>query len=863
LIIIRNSQPITEIEDLAFNLEYEKYEIIRIINFLKDKKILELEDDLLARAPFGFNRKKSQKSLSIYIKIMGIIINQLEDKTLSFNIKELNTEIKQRLSFNETKAVNRVLGFLETQNIIKQKKKHNRSYRDINLRIEKSKAYDYIDMLGDVGSFIIDLTYDKLEDKKNENNTASYSVVSLRNEYLENNTLISRTISLRDIEKVLLFLIKSGALIIDGGFLILTNPMIIERTETNFKKQYTNEDYKMFLEYYNRKIKKIHILTQFVRTLANGTDKGLELVDDYFNLPYNEFEKKYISKEFKKIINRPMTKAKYDRLFSSLSSKQREIIEDDSDKNIVVLAGPGSGKTTLLASKLASLITLEDVKPNDLLMLTFSRAATVVFKQKLAKLIGGVSNGVTIKTFHSFCFDIIGEVGNIENTENLFGEAISMIKNNTADEFIINKSTLVIDEAQDMSEDEYNLVCALIDYNEKMRVIAVGDDDQNIYEFRKSNSKYLYQLSEDNCNKYELITNFRSRKNLVEFTQEFIDHIKNRYKTSPCESYTEENGNIRIYKYNTEFLYEPILNQVSKMNLNKSIAILTQTNQEAEIMSSMLIEAGIPSRIIQTNNNFKLVNLYEIDWFIKLFEKNTTEIPNEMWKDNIAKFQNKFKHSPLIKNLIKLLDDFNDLYSKRKYFVDLKSYIYESKLEDLYKIEKGIVTVSTIHKSKGKEFNTVFLMQSRKDLKDKDIRAIYVGLTRAESNLIIHTVTDMFDFYSDINIVSNEFEEPNQLAIQLGHKDINLGGASYWQYSLKNIQTGDELKIDEEGVILSDKIRIYFSKDMQNKINTKLKYGYKLNFAKVTFKVKWYDKEQDKEFWIILPRIIFKKDINN
>ena len=52
----------------------------------------------------------------------------------------------------------------------------------------------------------------------------------------------------------------------------------------------------------------------------------------------------------------------------------------------------------------------------------------------------------------------------------------------------IGKTVLVIDEAQDMSTDEYKLVKALMTNNEEMRMIAVGDDDQNIYEFRGSNS---------------------------------------------------------------------------------------------------------------------------------------------------------------------------------------------------------------------------------------------------------------------------------------------------------------------------------------------------------------------------------------
>ena len=57
----------------------------------------------------------------------------------------------------------------------------------------------------------------------------------------------------------------------------------------------------------------------------------------------------------------------------------------------------------------------------------------------------------------------------------------------------IGKTVLVIDEAQDMADDEYALVTALMTRNEEMRVIAVGDDDQNIYEFRGSDSDYMFQ----------------------------------------------------------------------------------------------------------------------------------------------------------------------------------------------------------------------------------------------------------------------------------------------------------------------------------------------------------------------------------
>ena len=64
-----------------------------------------------------------------------------------------------------------------------------------------------------------------------------------------------------------------------------------------------------------------------------------------------------------------------------------------------------------------------------------------------------------------------------------------MINNGEVEPNRISKTVLVIDEAQDMSKDDYALVTALMKANEEMRVIAVGDDDQNIYEFRGSDRK--------------------------------------------------------------------------------------------------------------------------------------------------------------------------------------------------------------------------------------------------------------------------------------------------------------------------------------------------------------------------------------
>ncbi len=131
--------------------------------------------------------------------------------------------------------------------------------------------------------------------------------------------------------------------------------------------------------------------------------------------------------------------------------------KDNETKYIVVAAGPGSGKTRVLVHKLASLLLMEDVKHEQLLMVTFSRAAATEFKKRLLKLIGNAANYIEIKTFHSYCFDLLGKVGSLEKSDEILKKTIEKIKNREVESSRITKTVLVIDEAQDMDEDEFEL----------------------------------------------------------------------------------------------------------------------------------------------------------------------------------------------------------------------------------------------------------------------------------------------------------------------------------------------------------------------------------------------------------------------
>ena len=87
---------------------------------------------------------------------------------------------------------------------------------------------------------------------------------------------------------------------------------------------------------------------------------------------------------------------------------------------------------------------MEDVKHEQLLMLTFSRAAATEFKKRLLELIGNAANFVEIKTYHSYCFDLLGRVGTLEKSADIINEAVRRIENNEVEPSRITKTVLVL-----------------------------------------------------------------------------------------------------------------------------------------------------------------------------------------------------------------------------------------------------------------------------------------------------------------------------------------------------------------------------------------------------------------------------------
>lgn len=103
----------------------------------------------------------------------------------------------------------------------------------------------------------------------------------------------------------------------------------------------------------------------------------------------------------------------YDRLkrkFNISLTRQQQDIVQITDVPLCIMAAPGSGKTLVYVVRIANLILNCNVKPENILALTFSRASARDMEDRFNKLFGDIINGhVHFSTIHSFALQIVSQ----------------------------------------------------------------------------------------------------------------------------------------------------------------------------------------------------------------------------------------------------------------------------------------------------------------------------------------------------------------------------------------------------------------------------------------------------------------------
>jgi ATP-dependent DNA helicase RecQ len=868
--------PEERIDYISDHLGIIKEEVIKIITLLREVKILADTKDLTAYIKHDDNSNKSLSIVQTFSKIENFMLPVLEEQEKIINLKELNEDIAANGIENaDPGKIKNILNYWTIKNWIKRKSHdYSQSHISTILLHPKEVLKDKQQKRHELARFIVDYLFNISNEQRTSGEgekLVEFSVHGLKSKYENEFSLFKLEISIEDIEDALFYLSRIEAINIDGGFLVIYNKLTIDRLEQNNKIQYKQQDYQQLSQFYLNKVQQIHIVGEYAKKMLEDYNSALLFVDDYFKLNFASFLNKYFPGSRTDEIKQNITPSKFRELFGSLSPRQLKIIKDNQNQNIVVAAGPGSGKTKVLVHKLASLLLMEDIKHEQLLMLTFSRAAATEFKKRLLQLIGNAANFVEIKTFHSYCFDLLGRVGSLEKSDKIIQLSIEKIRNGDVEQNRITKGVLVIDEAQDMDADEFELVKTLMERNDEMRLVAVGDDDQNIYTFRGADSKYFEQfIQHGNAIKYELIENYRSKKNLVYFTNQFVEQIYYRFKKTSIVPVQNENGKIRIIKYNSNNLIVPLVDDILNAELIGSTCILTKTNDEALQITGLLLNNKMPAKLIQTNDGFNLYNLYEIREFLNdlNFFEDYPIISQEDWDNAKRKFAKEHVQSPNYELCVSLLKDFQETHPKVKYKSDFEVYIRESGMEDFTYGNTETINVSTIHKAKGKEFDNVYLLLDNFDAKSDDKkRELYVAMTRAKQNLIIHTNRNYFNNIKveELQYIhdTNTYSPPEKLTLHLTYNDVYLDYFKFVQRRLYSLISGQKLLIGEQGLLnLKNELIIKFSKQFAEKKEGLEKDGFTLTKAKVNFILYWKPQdadEKDIEIKIVLPELLFEK----
>ena len=232
---------------------------------------------------------------------------------------------------------------------------------------------------------------------------------------------------------------------------------------------------------------------------------------------------------------------------------QQGLVEMPEHGNHLVLAGPGSGKTRVIVHRIAYLLRVRRVAAERIIALAFNRSAAVELRRRLIALVGDDARGVTVLTYHGMALRLTGTSlaaadrrGGAVDFGRLLQDAIDLLEGKSdafssdADE---RRDTLMqgyeyifVDEYQDIDEQQYSLVSALAgrrlnDPEAKLSIMAVGDDDQNIYSFKGASVEFIRRFQAD----YEgtvtyLVENFRSTQNIIAAANHVIQRAADRMK---------------------------------------------------------------------------------------------------------------------------------------------------------------------------------------------------------------------------------------------------------------------------------------------------------------------------------------------
>ena len=107
------------------------------------------------------------------------------------------------------------------------------------------------------------------------------------------------------------------------------------------------------------------------------------------------------------------------KINSKLSKEQKDAVYS-VNRNLLVTAGPGSGKTVVIVNRIVHLINEKNIKPKNIIVITFTRAAAINMKSRYVA-INGKERVPFFGTFHGLFYKILknyyGQINIIDTLE--------------------------------------------------------------------------------------------------------------------------------------------------------------------------------------------------------------------------------------------------------------------------------------------------------------------------------------------------------------------------------------------------------------------------------------------------------------
>lgn len=211
--------------------------------------------------------------------------------------------------------------------------------------------------------------------------------------------------------------------------------------------------------------------------------------------------------------------------FNMFSIEQIQYIKSIDTNHTKLIACAGSGKTRSIIGRIKFMAEHGLANPNEIFAITFSKHAAKDFHAKIKNLFPNHASFCVIKNFStidSLAKSILIRVkSHKSNNVGILSIALRNYLVTITDKEIElvkkfkNIKHLFVDEAQDLNEVQYSAIMLL---NEKFgtNIHLIGDPNQNIYQFRRSNGSYLLDFPGRTFN---LTLNFRSTIEIINFSE--------------------------------------------------------------------------------------------------------------------------------------------------------------------------------------------------------------------------------------------------------------------------------------------------------------------------------------------------------